>query len=144
MNGVYGHMKTDDSTTIKTWSRGSSGVKIVVSVGNTVLDKLQYQISLGAGEPWLDSAPVSVFANSAWYSSSSASGDSAKALVLVGDAEEWTDTDSRIGLFDAFTVTWRWGEDADGSLFNTPFKYFTQYGAIAFEQTFVDGIALGW
>jgi hypothetical protein len=98
---------------------------------------LVYSLALGPGEPWLESAPVSVFAGSTWYTS----GTISTALILAGTASESAGTDPALGQFDALTIPWRYGPSSSPSRFNTTIKYYSELGAVAFEQAFVDGIS---
>ena len=100
---------------------------------------LVYSLTLGPGQPWLESAPVSVFAGSAWYTSSAGTGISS-ALTLSGAAWESTGTDPTLGQFDALTIPWRYGPSSSPSHFNTTIKYYSLFGAVAFEQAFMDGV----
>ena len=99
---------------------------------------LVYSLTLGPGQPWLESAPVSLFAGSAWYTSSAGTSN---ALTLSAPAWESTGIDPTLGQFDALTIPWRYyGPSSSPSHFNTTIKYYGALGAVTFEQAFVDGV----
>ena len=127
------------------WVRGTSDtLRINVTVGAALPSRpspqLVYSLALGPGQPWLESAPVSVFAGSTWYTSAD-TGAAAATLILAGAASEFKGTDP-LGQFDALTIPWRYGLSSSSPKrrFTTTIKYYSELGAVAFEQTFVDGI----
>jgi len=120
------------------WQRGGvDGVQVRVAAGSTGGEhRLRYSLALGTGSsPWLESAPVAIFAAGLWYEDGSADG----GLTLTG-AAEWSSTDARLGAFDALTVQFAYGLGSAQS-FNATFKYFPAgVGSVVFEQALVSGI----